>query len=321
MKRVAVLFGGANTEHDVSRKSAAGVVQALDPSVYEITLIGATRDGLWRRVGSIDEVSETGVGTRLPPLDDIDVVIPVLHGRFGEDGTVQGLLELLGIPYVGCGVLASALGMDKARTGAVLREAGIPTIDTVAVTRALPLGEQHAFPLFVKPNRSGSSVGAGQASNPVELSAALAAAFECDDVALVQPVMDGVEVDIGILQQPDGTLRAGAPLLVRHTSAFFDFDAKYTAGGAQFEVPAALPPGVAAHLELLAKRSFEALGCDGLARVDFFVAPDGTAVVNEVNTLPGLSSLSQFPTMFRAVGLELSTVLAILIERAVRVRR
>ncbi|TBN58608.1 D-alanine--D-alanine ligase [Glaciihabitans arcticus] len=319
--RVAVLFGGASSEHDVSCKSALGVVEALDPSVYDVTLIGASRDGLWRRVGSVDELAGTSLGTRLPPLENVDVVIPVLHGRFGEDGTVQGLLELMGLPYVGCGVLASALAMDKGRAGALLAAAGIPSIESVVVTRSSPLLEQHALPLFVKPNRSGSSVGASLATTPAELAEALAYALECDDSALVQPVMDGVEIDIAILQLPDGSLRAGAPLRVRHDFGFFDYDSKYTVGGAQFEVPAVLPPGVAAHLELLAKRAFEALGCDGLARVDFFVAPDGSAVVNEVNTLPGLSSLSQYPTMLRATGMDLPTVLATLIERALRVRR
>ena len=327
MIRVGLLFGGANTEHEVSCNSAKGVLGALDLERYDVVLIGIDRGGRWQRVAAVDDLATASGGTALPDLDGLDVVLPILHGRFGEDGTVQGLLDLVGVPYVGCGVLASALAMDKQLTGTVLAAAGIPTIESVLVSAetrqlAAELCGALAYPLFVKPNRSGSSVGASRVENAGQLDAALAAALEHDDLALVQPVVSGDEVDVGLLQSADGSLAAGAVLRVkpRAASAFFDYAAKYTTGGATFEVPAQLPDVVTANLVKLAKRSFRALGCDGLARVDFFVQPDGTAVVNEVNTLPGMSALSQFPTMFRAAGTEFGAVLDTMIERALAVR-
>ena len=327
MIRVGLLFGGANTEHEVSCNSAKGVLGALDRERYDVVLIGIDRGGRWHRVAAVDDLATANGGTALPDLDGLDVVLPILHGRFGEDGTVQGLLDLVGVPYVGCGVLASALAMDKQLTGTVLAAAGIPTIESVVIsTETRPLAAELcgalAYPLFVKPNRSGSSVGASRVENAGQLDAALAGALEHDDLALVQPVVSGDEVDVGLLQSTDGSLAAGAVLRVKPgvASAFFDYAAKYTTGGATFEVPAHLPDAVTANLVKLAKRSFRALDCDGLARVDFFVQPDGAAVVNEVNTLPGMSALSQFPTMFRAAGTEFGAVLDTMIERALAVR-
>ena len=322
MIRVALLFGGASSEHDVSCASALGVASALDPAAYEVVLIGADRAGRWHRVAAIDELRHPATeGTRLPELDGIDVVFPVLHGLNGEDGTLQGLLELAGVPYVGCGVLASALAMDKARTAVVLAAAGVPTVPGVALT---VWDDAHAatahlpWPRFVKPNRAGSSIGVRRVEHPAELDAAVAQALTHDRTVLVQPAMTGDEIDVGVLQLPGGTLTTGALLRVRpaEDAAFFDFAAKYTPGGASFEVPAALSPELTELLQNLAKRAFTALRCEGLARVDFFVGVDGAAHVNEVNTLPGLSALSQYPRMMRAVGRELSEVLDTLIERA-----
>ena len=322
MIRVALLFGGASSEHDVSCASALGVASALDPAAYEVVLIGADRAGRWHRVGSIDELRHPATeGTRLPELDGIDVVFPVLHGLNGEDGTLQGLLELAGVPYVGCGVLASALAMDKARTAVVLAAAGVPTVPGVALTVR---DDAHAatahlpWPRFVKPNRAGSSIGVQRVEHPAELDAAVAQALTHDRTVLVQPAMTGDEIDVGVLQLPGGTLTTGALLRVRpaEDAAFFDFAAKYTVGGAAFEVPARVSPEVEARLRDLALRAFAALDCAGLARVDFFVTHDGEVCVNEVNTLPGLSALSQFPTMFRAAGTELTSVLDILIAGA-----
>ena len=315
MIRVAVVFGGASNEHDVSCNSARDVVAAL--SGYDVRLLGIDRSGRWHDVASIDELEAATGGSRLPDLDGIDVAIPVLHGRFGEDGTVQGLFELAGLPYTGCGVLSSALAMDKLMAARMLEAAGVPVVDGVASTRPIPFD----YPVFVKPNRSGSSVGASRVDAPADLARAIDDALAHDDTALVQPVMLGDEVDVGVLQRADGSLVTGAPLRVHPAAgaAFFDFEAKYTAGGADFEVPARLAPDVASRIDALARRAFVALGCDGIARVDFFLGPDGSLVVNEVNTLPGLTAHSQFPRMFAARGIPLGEVLDTLIDRALAV--
>jgi D-alanine-D-alanine ligase len=313
--RIAVIFGGVSNEHDVSCNSARDVIEALDG--YDLRLLGIDRAGRWHEVDTVDDLETAMDGTRLPDLDGIDVAVPVLHGRFGEDGTVQGLLELAGVPYTGCGVLASALAMDKLMAATVLRAAGVPVVDGIASTEALPWD----YPVFVKPNRSGSSVGAGRVDSVDDFEPAVAAALEHDDVALVQPVMRGEEVDVGVLQLADGTLVTGAPLRVHPSdgASFFDFAAKYTEGGARFEVPAALDAEVAERIDRLAREAFTALGCDGIARVDFFLDSDGSLVVNEVNTLPGLKARSQFPRMFAAVGMPLSEVLDVLVDRALAV--
>lgn len=329
MIRVAVVFGGANTEHDVSCNSARDVAAALDRDRYDVTLLGIDRVGGWHRLESVDDLAATGSGSgsRLPDLDGIDVAIPILHGRFGEDGTVQGLFELAGIPYTGCGVLASALAMDKFVAASVLAAAGIPTIDSVAITTAQrPLAgglvAHLGYPLFVKPNRSGSSVGASRVETERDLDAAIEEALRHDDHALIQPVVDGDEVDVGLLQLPGGQVLVGAPLRVHPSAAFdfFDYAAKYTAGGASFEVPAELAPETTVRLVELAQRAFSALGCDGIARIDFFLGRDGALTINEVNTLPGLTARSQFPLMFGAVGRSLSFVVDTLIARALRQR-
>jgi D-alanine-D-alanine ligase len=324
MTRLAVIFGGANNEHEVSCHSAHDVVAALDPTKYDVVLLGIDTDGGWHRVDSVEDLeSVTEPGARLPDLADVDLAMPILHGRFGEDGTVQGLLELAGVAYTGCGVLASALSMDKSMTATVLAAAGIPTIEGVAIgahnrTGAPGLVAHLGYPLFVKPNRSGSSVGVTRVARAADLDAAIADALAHDDLALVQPAVAGDEVDVALLQRADGELIAGAPLRVHPAASatFFDYEAKYTADGAQFEVPAELAPETTDHIIQLAKQSFRALGCDGIARVDFFLAADGTLTLNEVNTLPGLTAHSQLPRMFAATGRDLAWVLDTLIGRA-----
>jgi D-alanine-D-alanine ligase len=326
VKRIGIIFGGANSEHEVSLNSARSVVGNLDPSRFEGVLIGIGRDGLWSRVDAIDGLDGATGGTRLPDLEGIDVAFPVLHGRFGEDGTVQGLLELAGVPYVGCGVLASALAMDKIIAQRLLEASGIPTIPSRGITAetrdsALELAEELAYPLFVKPNRAGSSVGASRVEGEYELLRAIDIALEHDKTALVQLAVVGDEVDLGVLQNVDGSLEVGAPLRIHPTSsAFFDYEAKYTAGGAELEVPAQIPDAVAVQLAEYAKQAFRALDCEGLARVDFFVGADGTITLNEVNTLPGLTAFSQYPRMWQAVGVSYTELLTRLIDRAVAAR-
>ncbi|MCU1414283.1 MAG: ddlA [Microbacteriaceae bacterium] len=321
MKRIGIIFGGANSEHEVSVNSARSVAANLDTALFEPVLFGIARDGRWHRVDAIDDLASATGGTRLPDLEGIDVVFPVLHGRFGEDGTVQGLLELAGVPYVGCGVLASALAMDKLMTQTLLEAGGIPTIPSMGITaetrdRALELVAHLEFPLFVKPNRSGSSVGVGRADDQYELLRAIDVALEHDDVALVQMAVVGDEIDLGVLQNVDGSLEVGAPLRIHPTSsAFFDYEAKYTSGGAELEVPAQIPEHISVQLGEYAKEAFSTLGCDGLARVDFFVGEDGAITLNEVNTLPGLTAFSQYPRMWQAVGVSYTELLTRLIDR------
>ncbi|MCU1440736.1 MAG: D-alanine--D-alanine ligase [Rhodoglobus sp.] len=324
MIRVGVLFGGANSEHDVSCASAAAVAEALDRSRFDVVLIGIDRTGSWHRVDSVGQLDVAAGGSRHPNLADLDVAFPVLHGRFGEDGTVQGLLELADVPYVGCGVLASALAMDKRMASRVLSAAGVPTVQTLSVTRdsryeAIGKAALLGFPLFVKPNRAGSSVGAGRVDVASQLMPAVDEALAEDWRALLQPVIDGEEVDVGILQLPDGRLIAGAPLRVHPAAGnpFFDFAAKYTAGGAEFEVPAALAPATAARVIEMAERAFRALGCVGLARVDFFLRADGEIVLNEINTMPGLTARSQYPRMFGAIGMSFPVLLSAVVDTAV----
>lgn len=323
MKQIGIIFGGANSEHEVSCNSARSVASNLDPNLFETVLIGIDRRGGWHRVDSVDALADAPAGTRLPDLDGIDIAFPVLHGRFGEDGTVQGLLELAGLPYVGCGVLASALAMDKWLAQRLLEASGIPTIPTRAVTEnvgetARRLADELGYPLFVKPNRAGSSVGASRVDSVDELGPAIELALAHDKTALLQIAVVGDEVAIGVLQLVSGELVVGAPLriLTKDSSTFYDYAAKYTAGGVDLEVPAQIPAEVSAHLVEFAKLAFTTFDCEGLARVDFFVGADGAITLNEVNTLPGLTALSQYPRIWQAVGVSYTELLSKLIDRA-----
>lgn len=322
---VGIVFGGANSEHEVSCSSARGVLANLDAARFDAVLIRVGRDGLWRRVESIDDSADGGAA--LPELGGIDVLLPVLHGRFGEDGTVQGLFELLGIPYVGCGVLSSALAMDKLMAQKMLSAAGLPTVPTTGITAltrhtAATAAEALGYPVFVKPNRAGSSVGVSRVDSPAQLDAAIGLASASDSTVLLQPLMVAAEIDLGVLQSVDGTLLVGEPLhiIAAKGSAFFDYAAKYTDGGHEFEIPAKIPHELRATLEELALSAFDALDCEGLLRVDFFVSEDGSVAINEVNTMPGMTALSQFPTIWEASGVGYPELLARLLDRALAAR-
>jgi D-alanine-D-alanine ligase len=325
VKRIGIIFGGANNEHEVSCNSARSVASHLDPYRFVPVLIGIDRRGGWHRVDTVDALSDATDGSRLPDLDGVDIAFPALHGRFGEDGTVQGLLELACIPYVGCGVLSSALAMDKLLAQRLLELAGIPTIPTSAVTAATAaeansVADALGYPVFVKPNRSGSSVGASRVECAAGIADAVALALHHDSTALVQKAIVGDEVAIGVLQQLDGSLAVGAPLRIvtEDSTAFFDYTAKYTAGGgATLEVPAQIPDAASRRLTELAQLAFRTLDCEGLARVDFFLGADGRITLNEVNTLPGLTAFSQYPRMWQAVGVSYTELLSRLIDRAV----
>lgn len=317
--QVAVLGGGRSSEREVSLASAASVAEGLRQSAHEVRMIEIGRDGVWREGGS-ELALAPGRG-----LDGVDVAFPVLHGPFGEDGTVQGLLECLDLPYVGAGVLASALCMDKVVFKDLMAQAGIPQVayravrvedyrgDRDAELRALaPLG----LPVFVKPARLGSSVGIARVSTAGALPAALETAFEHDLVAIVEAAASGLEVECSVIgNQTPIASQPGEILLAAGEAGWYDYEAKYTPGGMELIVPARVAPHVRERVRELAVETFVRSGCRGLARVDFFV--DGEAVlVNELNTIPGFTQTSVFGSLFEASGIAYPELLARLVQLA-----
>ena len=343
--RVAVVFGGRSGEHAVSVTSARSVLAQLDPEQFEVTAVGITPDGAWLRVDPAAVLAAPAAGRELPlvpsgttvvlPPDptgvggpaslDVDVVFPLLHGPFGEDGTIQGLLELAGLPYVGPGVLASAAGMDKEFTKKLLAAEGLPVVPGVVLRRgdpgelAMADRERLGLPLFVKPARAGSSLGVSRVEHWGELADAVDTARRVDPKVLVEAAAPGREIECGVLEFPDGQVRASPPAEIRVAGAhqFYDFDAKYLDDAATFDIPADLPAGVGAQVQRLAVRAFTALDAQGLARVDFFVGPDGEVAINEVNTMPGFTPISMFPAMWAAAGLSFPELLTVLIRTAI----
>lgn len=324
---VALIYGGASGEHDASRLSAAQVLQHIDRDRWTPMLLGVSRDGRWHRVDGIDDLDRAGPGPALPDLEGIDIAFPLIHGHNGEDGTLQGMLEMAGVPYVGCGVLASAIGMDKEIARRLFAAAGIPTIPTKVITPsnrgdAELEAQRLGYPVFVKPNQSGTSVGVSKVDEPALLSAALNEAFRHDSEVLLQPKIVGREVEVGILQHPDGRIEVSPALQVQFDEQFpfLTYDAKYTPGGEHYEIPAPLGNEQSANLTQYAETAFTAIHGDGFARVDFFVADDGRVLVNEINTVPGLTAFSHYPMMWAAVGRSMTDVITVLCERAVAAR-
>jgi D-alanine-D-alanine ligase len=319
--RVAVLAGGRSSEHAISLASAQSVVSALDSSRYEVSTIEIGRDGSWALeahapVAAIGGASRVPVPTGGAPraLGEIDVVLPILHGPFGEDGTVQGLLELAGIPYVGSGVTASALCMDKDLCKAVLRDAGIAVAESVTVRSDALVELPFDFPVFVKPARLGSSVGISKVRRPDELSAALALALRHDDKVLIEELVDGIEVECGVLGNREPVASAVGEIVAH--GDWYDYAAKYDEGGMELIVPARIPDATTANVQSIALDAFAATDCEGLARVDFFVRPSGQVVVNEINTMPGFTATSVYAKLFGAIGLDYPAVLERLIDLA-----
>ncbi len=326
--RVAVVAGGRSSEHEISLASARSVLEALDPERYETTTIAIGRDGRWELEGPSNSLLQgvvDGVAETLPVVADskpaaalgaVDVVLPVLHGPFGEDGTVQGLLELAGVPYVGAGVAASALCMDKDLFKAVLRDRGIPVARNVTLRLGDGIQNPFGYPVFVKPARLGSSVGISKAHDEAELEAAVTLARRHDEKVLVEEFVAGTEVECGVL----GNVRP-APLasvvgeIVPHAE-WYDYAAKYDAGGSDIIVPARISDETAARVQELAIDSFIATECEGMARVDLFVRKVGEVVVNEINTIPGFTSTSVYARLFEASGIPYGTLLDRLIELA-----
>ena len=353
--RVAVVFGGRSGEHQVSCISAAGVLANIDTDLFDVTAIGITPAGRWLHMDTAaipaagcKELPTVTAGSvvalpvdptaaamvSIDPLKDrtavfeVDVVFPVLHGPYGEDGTIQGLLELAGVPYVGAGVLASAAAMDKEFAKTLLAAEGLPVGDWVVLrpgtaTLTAEQKERLGLPVFVKPSRAGSSLGVSRVAEWAELDRAIALARESDPKVLVEAAVVGREVECGVLEYPDGRIEASpaAEIHVGGGYEFYDFDAKYVDDtAASFDIPADLPIEVTARIHELSRRAFTALDAQGLARVDFFVRPDGDPVdrviINEVNTLPGFTPISMYPAMWAKAGVSYRDLITVLIRTA-----
>jgi D-alanine-D-alanine ligase len=367
--RVAVVFGGRSAEHAVSCASAGLVLGAIDRDRYDVLPIGIARDGRWMLTSgdparlalssgsqpSVEAVAEPGVSVTpaagpgggalvfsgpaaVPPeLGAVDVVLPLLHGAYGEDGTIQGLLEMAGIRYAGAGVLASAAGMDKEYMKLLFAARGLPIGPYVVVRDrdwgASPSSLEHkrivddvaelGWPVFVKPARGGSSIGTSRVSGPDSLEAAIEEARRYDKKVLVEAAIDGAEVECAVLEGLDGgSPEASVPgmIVVDPHATWYDFEAKYLAEESRMEIPAPIPSAAASRVRSLACAAFDAIDCEGLARVDFFYTPSGEVVVNEINTMPGMTPTSGFPMMWAASGLPLPQLIDRIIMTALAKR-
>ena len=333
--RVAVVYGGRSSEHAISCVSAGSILRHLDPSRFDVVPVGIARDGSWLRAdadpdelviadGRLPEVvggSENPLSRVGEVLADIDVVFPILHGPCGEDGTVQGLLELAGLPYVGAGVFASAAGMDKEFTKKILAAAGLPIGDFTVLrphqsAPTAPDIERLGFPLFVKPARGGSSIGVSRVTGPDDVPGAIAEARRHDPKVIIEAAIIGRELECGVLEFPDGSVNASTIGEIRVPGVgVYDFETKYLDDAAELDVPAALPDTDAKLLQDLAIRTFDAQDCQGLARVDFFLTEDGP-VINEINTMPGFTTISMYPRMWAASGVDYPTLVGTMVETA-----
>jgi len=309
--RVAVVGGGQNCEHEVSLASAASVAAALDSRRYDVVPLTIDLDGMWRDSGA----HPLGLSGATSVLSTCDVVFPVLHGPRGEDGTLAALCELAGLPYVGSGVRPGALAMDKWATKLVAEAIGIATAPGRLVTRSSADREVWTHPVVVKPVAAGSSQGVSLVREPARLSRALDVALAVDDRVLVEDLVAGREIDVAVLRRADGTVQV-SPALEIVVDGLFDFEAKY-GGHADFRVPAVLEEVDAKALADAAVATYDALGCAGVARVDFFLTEAGP-VLNEVNTVPGMTEHSQVPRMFAAQGLAYADLLDELVRGALR---
>jgi D-alanine-D-alanine ligase len=322
--RVAVIMGGRSSEHEISLASARSVLDGLDPERYEVRPIEIGRDGRWalpkarpEELGPGDPPLPVPLNGQPEPLGDIDVVFPVLHGPFGEDGTVQGFLELAGVAYVGAGVAASALCMDKDLFKAVMRDKGIPVVDSITLLERHRERVENPFgyPVVVKPARLGSSVGISMVQSPEELGPAVDLAFEHDEKVLLERHVKGVEVECSVLgnEEPVASLPGEIVPLV---SDWYDFKAKYEEGGMDLIVPPRLDQRTIARVQELAVAAFVASDCEGMARVDFFVGEDGEVLVNELNTIPGFTATSVYAKLFEASGIPYGELLDRLVQLA-----
>ncbi|MET7970039.1 D-alanine--D-alanine ligase family protein [Micromonospora sp. NPDC005305] len=353
--RVAIVFGGRSPEHGISCVSAGSVLAALDPDEFEVVPVGITRQGQWvlasgdpdqlaiadRKLPEITAGSGAELVLRADPavgglmvldptqgpvaLADVDVVFPVLHGAYGEDGTIQGMLEMADIPYVGANVFASAAAMDKEFTKKLCAAEGIPVGPYVVLRAGMTLTEEDkarlGLPVFVKPSRAGSSFGITKVDDWAQLDAAVATAREIDTKVLVEGAIAGREIECGVLEgEAGGAPEASVLAEVRVVSGhdWYDFEAKYIDDACEYDIPANLPEPVTRQVREYATRAFTALDCSGLARADFFVTPELDVYLNEINTMPGFTPTSMFPRMWAASGLEYPKLVNRLIRTALR---
>jgi D-alanine-D-alanine ligase len=313
-----VLAGGRSSEHDISLASARSVLESLDPDRYDVVTVAIGRDGRWELGtggGSVAETLPVPAANAPATLGEVDVVLPILHGPFGEDGTVQGLLELAGVAYVGAGVAASALCMDKDLFKKVLRDSGIPVAKHVALREGDPVENPFGFPCFVKPARLGSSVGITKAHDDDELADAVLLAFRHDDKILVEEFLDGMEVEVGVLGNRDPI--ASLPgQIVPLGHEWYDFESKYDEGGMELVIPPDLPEDVIEQVQRTAVEAFRVTECEGMARADCFVVDGDRVVVNELNTIPGFTATSVYAKLFEASGIPYGELLQRLIDLA-----
>jgi D-alanine-D-alanine ligase len=356
--RVAVIYGGRSSEHAISCVSAGSILRNLDSDRFEVVAVGITPGGSWMLTdaepdtlaitdGRLPQVSSTS-GTELALAADpgrrgqllslagdvgdlltaVDVVFPVLHGPYGEDGTIQGLLELAGVPYVGAGVLASAAGMDKEFTKKLLVAEGLPIGDHVVLrprheTLSMDDRERLGLPAFVKPARGGSSIGISRVTSWDQLPDAIALARRHDPKVIIEASVSGRELECGVLEFPDGRIEASTVGEIRvagvrgREDSFYDFATKYLEDAAELDVPAKVDDAIADDVRELAIRAFQAIDCQGLARVDFFLTDDGP-VINEINTMPGFTTISMYPRMWAASGVDYPTLLSTMVETALK---
>jgi D-alanine---D-serine ligase len=343
MKTILILFGGCSTEYSVSLQSAHAVLTHLDPARYQALPVGITQDGQWLvYTGNIDRLTDDSWQSgdcvpctllldrgarRLLLLDgsgrllSFDAALPMLHGKNGEDGTVQGLLELADIPVIGCGSLSSALCMDKDRAHKLVRQAGIRVPRSTVFRRGVRPEELQAagnllgYPLFVKPVRAGSSFGVSRVTEPAQLQAAADSAFAIDREILLEEAISGFEVGCAVLGTE--TLTVGAVDEIELAGGFFDFEEKYSLKTSAIHCPARIRPDQVTWIQSAAKAIYRVLDCKGFARVDLFLTPQGELVFNEVNTIPGFTAHSRYPNMMRQVGLDFSTLITRMIETEV----
>ncbi|MFN2577254.1 MAG: D-alanine--D-alanine ligase family protein [Pyrinomonadaceae bacterium] len=361
--RIGVIFGGRSGEHEVSARSALSVIDAIDKSKYEVVPIAITKEGNWlapavaaellppqtqRRISTqglgttrddvaiVGDPSRTGLmnlGSDGARAQRLDVVFPVLHGTYGEDGTIQGLLEMAAIPFVGCGTLASACGMDKVTMKALFKEARLPVCGYTWLLRAewekdkdrvlRRIDREIGFPCFVKPANLGSSVGVSKATNKASLAKAIDLAARYDRKIIVEEMVDGREIECAVIgnDEPRASL-PGEYVIHEESARFLDYTEKYSSTGkVEFMVPARISKSLIDRIQKMATRAYKAIDAAGLSRVDFFLKADGELLVNEINTLPGLTDVSGFPKMWEATGIPFSRLIDQLIEMAIERHR
>ena len=334
--RVAIVCGGKSSEHEISCVSANGILGAIDRSKFDPVLIGITKSGKWLLLaddtnfaiinGVLPSVPESGVEVTLTSSGlfsggknlAIDVAFPILHGPYGEDGTIQGLFEMIGLRYVGSGVLASAVSMDKSYAKPIFAAAGLKVAEGVVVTsNKFKLPGNLSYPLFVKPARSGSSRGTSKVKQESELITAVDYALTFDTKVIIEKAVVGKEIECAVLQA-DGEVKVSTvgQIVIADKYEFYDFQAKYLDNSMQLVAPADLPQGVEEKIQAAALTAFNAAGCEGLARIDFFYSSDGQIIINEINTMPGFTPTSVYPKLIEKAGINYQSLISKLIQSA-----